>query len=79
MGFQDFYKKFYTNTDTSTTPQGDWTYTPTLNEYYNPNTNGVETPPTIIYVTDPVLIARVAKLEEEISSIKEYLKGDDGR
>jgi len=52
--------------------------------YYDPTvTAPITTQGTIpcIYIDDSLdsLAARVAKLEQEIAAIKEYLKGDDGR
>ena len=58
--------------DTTTFPRFAQPYPPTF----------AQGNPTLPYSPDPniaLLLSRVQHLEEELSKIKEYLKGDDGR
>lgn len=59
--------------DTTTTPRFAQPYPPTF---------APVNPVPLPYSPDPniaLLLSRVQHLEEELSKIKEYLKGDDGR
>lgn len=74
MGFQDYCDYYYQPQivdDTITAPRFAQPYPPTFAPV-NP----------LPYSPDPnvaLLLLRVQHLEEELSKIKEYLKGDDGR